>query len=175
MLISGIFGMARIILQGGEDIRSDYLNEREVALLLKNLKPKIALVCALMMTTGLRVGDVVDLKTASLKQRMSIREKKTGKVRRIYIRKTLYFELTKNAGPVWVFPGGKGHITRQTVFNHIKRAVRVAGLKKNATPHSFRKVYAVAKYRRYGLETARKLLNHENLATTLLYCLADQI
>lgn len=175
MLKSGIFGTERTISRGGENIRADYLNEREVTLLLKNLNPKTALICTLMMSTGLRVGDVVDLKTANLKQRMRVTEKKTGKSRSVYIRKKLYTELKRNAGTVWLFPSRKGHITRQTVFNHIKRAERVSGVNKNATPHSFRKVYAVAKFRRYGLETAKRLLNHDNVATTLLYCLADKL
>lgn len=172
---SGIFGAERTILQGGEDIRADYLSADEVAHLMKWLKPTTARVCALMMTTGLRVGDVVDLPTSKLSQRMTVREKKTGKTRRVYIRRALYADLKRNAGSVWLFPSRDGHITRQTVYNHIKRAVRSSGVNKNATPHSFRKVYAVTKYHRYGLATTARLLNHDNITTTLLYCLADQV
>ena len=64
-LISGIFGTERTISRGGEDIRSDYLSADEVARLMKWLKPTTARVCALMLATGLRVSDVVDLPTKS--------------------------------------------------------------------------------------------------------------
>lgn len=163
---------------GGEKMRAEFINKQDVEFLLAVLPRHISLICRVMMTTGLRVSDAVALETRKLShQQMYIRERKTGKGRRIYIRKRLLSELRAIAGDKWVFEGRNSdrHITRQAVYMEIKRACDCYMIPGNISPHSFRKVYAVKLYKRFGLERARAILKHDNLSTTLLYCLSDKL
>ena len=43
------------------------------------------------------------------------------------------------------------------------------------SPHSARKIYAVAEMRRGGLERVKRLLQHESEAVTLIYAMADEL
>lgn len=135
------------------------------------------------MHTGLRVGDCLAIKTADLKYRMTIREAKTGKTRRITIPRNLLQELQEHAGRIWVFEGRcdpRRHRTRQAVYKDVKRVARMyqrAGSvrKGQVSPHSARKLAAVEAYRRGGLDAAQRLLNHSDPIVTLLYALSDTV
>lgn len=84
----------------------------------------------------------------------------------------------EQAGEVWAFPGrGKtGHRTRQAVWKDVKRAAKMFRLDQNVAPHSFRKVYAVDLFEKYGdLKTVQKALNHSSETTTILYACAAQV
>ena len=65
-------------------------------------------------------------------------------------------------------------VTRQTVFNHIKKACEKAGIDSSGiAPHSARKHFAVEEFHKNGLSSTMRKLQHENLSTTLLYALSD--
>lgn len=159
-------------------MRTDYITKREIELVLAALMPQNRLIVRVMMHTGLRVSDVLLLRTDALKQRMSVREAKTGKVRRVYIPSDLLSSILAQAGPEWAFPGRKPgtHKTRQAVWRDIKRAAIAFRLPCNAAPHSLRKYYGVQLMQKYGdLEKVRKVLGHENPETTMLYAMADAL
>ena len=125
--------------------------------------------------TGLRISDVLALKTDSLKAQFWITEHKTGKRRRVNLPAPLLEDLRKNAGKYWVFPGRdpRKHRTRQAVW---KRAAAAFRLPQNVGTHSARKVYAVELYQKYGdLDRVRRALNHAKKypSTTLIYATAD--
>jgi site-specific recombinase XerD len=66
--------------------------------------------------------------------------------------------------------------TRQAVWKDLKRIARAFRLKPNLAPHSARKVWAVAQYRKNGsLARVQKLMNHSSASVTTLYALADQL
>ena len=143
------------------------------------LTPQNRLVMRVMLATGLRVGDVVALKTASLARRFSIVEQKTGKRRVVVLSDRLLADLRANAGRVWVFPGALEpevkHRCRQAVWKDVKRAARAFRLRRNVGPHTARKIYAVELMRKYGdIEKVRKALNHDNEFVTLIYAMADK-
>ena len=62
-------------------MRTEYLFEKEVDNVLAVLTPKNALVMRVALHTGLRVSDVLQLKTAQLAPRFWVTESKTGKRR----------------------------------------------------------------------------------------------
>jgi len=158
-------------------LRTEYLLEREVDLILSALTETNRLVMRTALTTGLRVGDVLALKPEKLKSHFWVTEQKTGKKRQVGIPEPLLSDLKKHSGKLWVFEGRDPckHHTRQAVWKDVKRAAEAFRLKQNVGPHSARKVYAVALMRKYGdIERVRRALNHNSETVTLIYALADQ-
>lgn len=148
---------------------------------LAALTPANRLVCRVCVATGLRVGDVVQLRTDQLRPQFWITESKTGKRRRVNLSKELLGELRDQAGDVWVFPGGRdperSHRTRQAVWRDVKRAARAFRLPQNVGVHSLRKVFAVEQLRKTKGNVARvqRALNHSDVATTMVYAMAYQL
>lgn len=158
-------------------MRTEYLLDREVDLVLSALTETNRLVMRVCLHTGLRVGDVLALTPDRLQRNCWVTEQKTGKARQIGFPEPLLSDLKKHAGEHWVFPGQnpKKHHTRQAVWKDVKRAAEAFRLKQNIGPHSARKVYAVELLRKYGdLEKVRKALNHSSDSVTLIYAMADQ-
>lgn len=156
---------------------TEYLFDREVSNVLQLLMPSNALVCRVSLHTGLRVNDVLSLKTAQLAPRFWVTESKTGKRKMIGLPAGLLKEIKAQAGKVWAFPSPKtdGHRTRQAVWKDVKRAATAMRLPQNVAPHSFRKVYAVDVLEKYGdIDKVRRALNHGSYTTTLIYCMAAQ-
>ena len=135
------------------------------------------LVMRTLLHTGLRIGDVLQLRPWQLKPNFWITEQKTGKRRQVGLPEPLLSDLRSSAGSEWVFPGavpGK-HRTRQAVWKDVKRAAAAARLTANAAPHSARKVYAVELLRKSGdIDRVRRALNHGGIEVTLLYAMADK-
>ena len=166
-------------------MKSEYISPEILEHVLFALTPENALVCRVCLKTGLRVGDVVSLKTDTLKEsvekryKIKILEQKTQKKRTIALGKDLTERLLAQSGPVFVFQGRGGtdtHRTRQAVYKDIKRAGKLFRLKDNLTPHSIRKIYAVKLYSKYGnIAKVRQALNHSNDGVTMIYALADHI
>lgn len=162
-------------------MRSSYAPQENVKHVLAALMPENRLALEISLATGIRISDVLNLRTEALRAsegRITIRELKTGKNRRIKIPNELRDRAIGMAGKIFVFEGRHDYRkprTRQAVYKDIKRAAKVFRI--NITPHSMRKVYAVEQYRRTGkdLKRVQKLLNHENEAVTLIYALADQL
>ena len=157
-------------------MRTEYILEREVDLILAALTPKNRLVIRTALTTGLRVGDVLALKPERLKPHFWVTEQKTGKKRQVGLPEPLLSDLKKHAGKHWVFPGRDPlkHHTRQAVWKDVKRAAKLFRLPQNVAPHSFRKVYAVELMQKYGdIDRVRRALNHGSETITMIYALAD--
>lgn len=159
-------------------LRSDYINDEEFETLCRYLPKHIELICRLMDSTGLRITDCLQLRTEQLHTaRPTVREQKTGKHKRIFLNRRLYNLLLEQGVGYYIFTGTDKtkHLTRQAVYLALKTATLKSGIKKHITPHTFRKRYAVRCYRRYGLYRTMKILNHDNISTTLLYALSDKL
>ena len=158
---------------------TEYLIRREMEHVFAALTPENRRVCRVCVETGLRVGDVVQLRTEQLSQQFWITEAKTGKRRRVNLKAELLADLKKHAGKEWVFPGRdpKKHRTRQAVWVDVKRAAKAFRLPQNVAPHSLRKVYAcdMLTKSKGNVSKVQKALNHGDAATTLIYIMAEQI
>lgn len=168
--------------KGGEILRTTYADRAQMSHVLAALMPENRVIVRVCMATGLRVSDVLQLRTVDLKRRQTVRESKTGKTRRIQWPAELYAEMERRAGRYWVFEGRtdpKKHRQRQTVWRDIKRAEAVfkrsgaLSKKQNLGTHSARKYAAVTAYHKGGLDAAQRLLNHSDPLITRLYALAD--
>lgn len=130
--------------------------------------------CAL--DTGLRISDVLSLRTVQIgSQRLTVRESKTGKTRRVYLRRALWERLKAVAGSLYVFEGRDSpdkHRTRQAVWKDVRRAAKAMRVK-HVGCHTARKVYAVDIYRRKGLTATQTALGHDRPETTLIYLASE--
>lgn len=177
------FGTVKSTMRGALDTRTDYIHRQELGHLLAALTPPNRLAVEISMTTGLRISDVLGLRTEALKAsadtRVTVRELKTGKTRRVRIPVELYNRAMQIAGRVYVFEHRHDFQrprTRQAVWKDLKRIARAYRLKTNIAPHSARKVYAVEAFARTrDLRKVSKLLNHSSEAVTMLYALADEL
>ena len=159
---------------------AEYLIHREMEHVFAALMPGNRLVCRVCVATGLRVSDVLALRTEQLAPQFWITEQKTKKKRRVNLTKELLEQLQAQAGETWVFPSVKDprkHRTRQAVWHDVKRASKAFRLPQNVSPHSLRKVYAVELLSRCKGDTGRvqRALNHSDAATTMIYVMAYQL
>lgn len=161
-------------------IKADYCDESVLDALLVALMPPNRLAIITSLTTGLRIGDVLALRTECLKkERFTIKEEKTGKSRRVRLNSELREQLFAQAGRFYVFEHRTDpmqHRTRQAVYKDLKRACelfRVKGV--SISPHTARKIYAVQQYKKSNLTHVQQLLNHSSEAVTQIYAMADEI
>ena len=158
-------------------MKTEAMLNREVGLVLAALTPQNRLVMRVALHTGLRIGDILSLKTEALRPHFWVTESKTGKRRQIGLPEPLLGDLQASAGAVWVFEGRspEKHRTRQAVWKDVKRAAKAFRLRANIAPHSARKTYAADLLAKYGdIEKVRRALNHSNYAVTMIYAMADQ-
>lgn len=158
-------------------MKTEYLLNREVGHVLAALTPQNQLIMRVVLHTGLRISDVLELHTDQLKPSGWLVEKKTGKRRRYGLPAQLLREIMEQAGDVWAFPSPRNlssHKTRQAVWADVKRAQKAFRLSQNVGTHSFRKVYAVRLMEKYGeIDRVRRALNHESESVTSIYAMAD--
>ena len=105
-------------------MKTEYLLQREVDLVLAALTETNRLVMRTALHTGLRVGDVLQLQPWQLRPHFWVTEDKTGKRRQVGLPEPLLSDLRNHAGEHWVFPGRnpRKHHTRQAVWKDVKRA-----------------------------------------------------
>lgn len=161
--------------------RTDWADDDTLDVVLSLLTPPNRLACQVSLHTGLRISDVLSIRTAQLTgPRITVREAKTGKSRRIYIPARLLARMREQAGEVWVWQhrtDPERHRSRQAVWADVHRAARAMRCTSIIGPHSMRKVYAVRRYQRSGgdLAAVQRALNHTDPTVTMLYALADHL
>lgn len=157
-------------------MKSKYVEQETIKAIKGSLDAQAWLPLWVALETGLRVGDVVALRRASLKEDgIHYRAQKTNKCGVAKISAELRRQLPTKGK--WLFPSpykpGE-HITRQCVWSRIKRAAKRAGIDpEGVSPHTLRKVFAVELYREKGFKAVQTALQHSNAATTEIYSFAD--
>ena len=159
-------------------MKSDFIECDKVEKILFLVSPKVRLICEVAIATGLRIGDIVLLKTSQIQKsnRVTVREQKTRKSRRFYLRRDLLCKLRAQSGDIWVFSGRNSskHFSRQGVWKALKKAAKLCGYSENISPHTFRKYYAVNLMRKgFDLQYVSRRLGHSSEFVTMIYALAD--
>lgn len=159
-------------------MRSQKIEKEEMNFVFRLLTPENRTIMKVAISTGLRIDDVLGIKTEQVRQKsFTVREKKTGKKRKIELSEKLKLEILRYSGAVYAFPhrdDEKRHKTRQAVWKDMKRAAWALRIKENVTPHSARKMYAELIMERYGsLEKVQKRLNHSSPEVTYFYYLCE--
>ena len=147
---------------------------------LRLLTPQNEIICRICLAHGLRVGDVLRLRTPQLRQqKITLREQKTGKRRVIQISERLRKQALLYSGDVYAFPNRldpSRHRTRQAIWKDLKRAARALRMGAGVGTHSMRKSAAVRRYKACGdMRQVQRLLNHSDECITALYALADYV
>jgi len=141
-----------------------------------NLKHKTLLV--IVYGAGLRIGEALGLKLTDISREeglLYIREAKGLKDRRVpmspMMLKTLERYYSRYRPATYIFEGtGGGVYTQSSARKVLKRAVRVAGIRKHVTLHTLRHSYATHLLERgVGLRYIQELLGHGSPKTTMLY------
>lgn len=153
------------------------MTEDEVSLLFSELqkdKP-IDLIWLIGSTTGLRISDILKLKYKQLLQTsVSLKEQKTGKRRRIYIR-----VIIRKTAKLYAQNGiinlniAFNDFDRRKVWRHIKKAAKKCGINKNIGTHSMRKTYAVEYLAEHNIYELQKRLNHNIISDSINYTLPN--
>ena len=164
-------------------MKSEWLKNEEMQHVLRLLMLENRIAIQASIATGLRISDILTLKTEALERasqrRITVKEQKTGKTRRVYFPKEVYDDLMAISGRYFVFEhrtDPKKHRTRQTVWKDIRRAAVALRLHERVTPHTARKIYAVALYRRTGdIQKVAQAMKHTSQAVTMIYALADEM
>lgn len=167
---------------------ASWVNDEVIDLVLRVMMPENRLAVEVSLATGLRISDVLKMKTSEIERspRPTVRDSKTGKRHRIYLPVELRREMLAIAGAVYVFEGRldpQKHRTRSAVYKDMTHAAEVVKRARyisrqvQVSPHSARKVAAVHAYQRGGIAAAQALLVHdpEHPLVTLTYALADQM
>lgn len=167
---------------------AQWVSDDVLALVLAAMTPANRLAVQVSLCTGLRISDVLAIKTETVVRtaRPYIRDSKTGKRHRIYLPAKLRDAMLRQAGIIWIFEGRldpKKHRTRSAVYKDmvlasqlVKRGQWVdAGTQ--ISPHTARKCAAVKAYRKGGFDAAQALLQHDkdHPMITLLYALSDTV
>ena len=159
-------------------MKTEYLLSQQVELVLHLRTDENRLVMRVALHTGLRVGDILALRTEQIRPNFWITEQKTGKRRQVGLPAPLLNDMRAQAGPVWVFEGAdpRNHRTRQAVWKDVKRAAKACRITQNVGPHSARKIYAVGLLDKYGdIDRVRRALNHGSVEVTMIYAMADKL
>lgn len=127
---------------------------------------------------NLSIGDVLD-KKGRVKDRISIREKKTDKTKDFPINDNsskAILEYLSHRGPyegedpLFLSRKGEGPIQRAQAWKVIRDVARQVGITERIGTHTLRKTFAYHAYQNgHDITRIQKLLNHDSPATTLAY------
>jgi integrase/recombinase XerD len=172
-----------------------FLTSQEVVMVLKapNLKNNKGIraraILEVMYATGLRVSELVDLKTQDVNLEVGfIKCKGKGSKERIvplgntanyFIKKYKQQarpSLLKEKESVFLFLAQGGHkLSRQTVWKIIKAMVKKAKIKKKVSPHTLRHSFATHLIEGGAdLRSVQEMLGHANITTTQIYTHINQ-
>ena len=140
------------------------------------------------INSGLRICDLLNLKIKDvmdkkrkIKDRITIREQKTGKVKNFPIADTakkvlMEYLITRDFSldePLFLSrkeKGGKQTIGRQQAYRIINKIVRMVGLKEGYGTHTLRKTFGYHAYQSgVDISILQKLFNHSAPCVTLAY------
>ncbi|MBA7491565.1 Tyrosine recombinase XerC [subsurface metagenome] len=171
-----------------EPIRSENQIKQIKGNLYRQKNPRDYLIFVFGINSGLRIGDILSLKLADVKDRkgnlrdyLTIKEQKTGKTRKVffnkeikealnyYIKKTGIFNLDQ-----YLFTNEKSKenkpITRVRAYQLINKWCKDVGLDCKVGGHTLRKTFGYhMRMQGISIERISNLLNHRNIKVTFRY------
>lgn len=151
---------------------------RDIADYLRETSERNSILFLFGVYSGLRVSDILKLRVRDVrgKEKIIMREKKTGKERRFPLNKELKKRLGRYIEPMkdyeFLFKSRQGcnkAISRQQAWNIISNAGKAFGLESIGT-HTMRKTFGYHMYQQtHDIVTIQKILNHATQDYTLRY------
>lgn len=150
---------------------------------LKANKPKYYVIFLIALNSGLRISDVLnlDIEDVEGKDIIEVHEKKTGKLKRFPINKTMQNVikryLVERKKQYYIGEGnalfvGKKHkrIDRSQSYRVFHNAAKVLGIKGTISNHTPRKSFGYRHYHQYNdIGLLQTILNHSSPSITLRY------
>ncbi len=138
--------------------------------------PQIATALIIQANSGLRIGDLLNLKLSSIvrengRYHFNIIEQKTKKKRTFTIAPEVYTYMQEYALANGIKPDSRlFNISSRGVSKHLKKACDYLGMEGVGT-HSFRKFFAQSIYENngYNVMLVKELLQHSSVAITQRY------
>jgi integrase len=129
------------------------------------------------VNTNLRASDIVRVTVGDVHSgSLTIREQKTGKVRRIGLNDTVMAALQplrgrESSAPLFASAKGGGFLTVSALSRMVKWWCEDCGFKGNFSAHTMRKTWAFFQYFHFGTDIVRisDQLNHSSVAMTYRY------
>jgi site-specific recombinase XerD len=164
----------------------EILNNGERDLLLKQPNPKAPtgfrnyLIMALMLKTGLRLSEVINLRLKDIDFKngdLYVRQGKGSRDRKLYIRPEItsaiekWLSWRKVKSPYVFTPlSTNTKLKPRYIQKFVKRYSTRAGINKNIHPHTLRHTFASDLYRETkNLVLVQKALGHADISTTTIY------
>jgi site-specific recombinase XerD len=158
------------------------LSKEEVSELLAVTKnPKHHAILATLYSTGLRLGELLNLRIAdidSAKMLVHVRQGKGGKDRQVQLSNGLlgelrdYYRSCLDKPKTWLFPSTKPDIQLDpsTVQRMVTAISKKTEIVKKVTPHTLRHCFATHLLEsQTDLRTIQSMLGHSNIQTTEIY------
>jgi len=154
------------------------LTKDEVKAILESMKnEKHKLILKVLYSTGMRIGELINLKVGDLEldQKMGwIRSGKGGKDRLFILSEKIIDNLKKivkeKKDTDYLFEGRKEKLSHRAIQKIVDSATKKAGITKNVTPHVLRHSFATHLLESgENIRKIQELLGHSNLSTTQIY------
>ena len=138
----------------------------------KENQRKVWLICKVIAGTGVRVSELIALKTNDIKKGYVDIVGKGGKTRRIYFPQALLEEIKRDCGSTYLVENRYGkQMTTRGVSQLLINVSEKAGIPKEVMhPHSFRHFFAKQFLKnKNDISLLGDLLGHSNISTTAIY------
>lgn len=150
---------------------------------LNGKDPKYGLLFKFGLNTGLRISDIIPVKLENIykskavfRDYLILKEKKTGKVKKIKINTSLrnaidlYLRNRKGSSPYLFYSAKGGHISRIQAYRVLKEASGICGVENFGT-HSLRKTWGYWTYKisKFNIGLIMDTFNHSSQGITLRY------
>lgn len=158
-----------------------FMTEKEAKMIFQTVeKPIIKLILQTLYYTGIRIGELTELKLEDIDFKNNVVHIKSGKgnkERTIPLHKKLknllmgYIENWRlDIDSDYLFCTKTGRISQVYISSELKKTLMLAGIEKEITPHTYRHTFASNLIKKgVNVVQVQKLLGHESLITTGIY------
>ncbi len=153
---------------------------RQILDIIKNKKHKLLIQA--LYSTGLRVSEIAKLKITDIDMERNVGYVRLGKGKkdRLFTLSNTFVEslqqYLKKHNSEYIFSTVKGRYSTRTIEIICKRYAKSAKIKKNVTPHTFRRSFATHLIEAgYSLLIVQKLLGHSDIKTTQSYIRGSKV
>lgn len=135
-------------------------------------KPKLYVIARVIGMTGVRVSELIELKTEDLQTGYRDIKSKANKTRRIFFPKQLIDDIKGLTGNVYIIENRYGEqMTTRGILHYMQENAEAAGIPKELMhPHGLRHFFAKQFLKHNNdITLLGDLLGHSNIATTSIY------
>lgn len=161
-----------------KDTEANFLTHEEQQMMVVACKnPREKVIILFLIRSGVRVSELIDIRTDDLYDRsIVVRNGKGGKSRITFVssdaeRAIVAYARSEAISSEWLIHGATGkQLSRQYIHRLVKQISIRAGIKKDVSPHTLRHTFATNLLMSGArIEDVQKMMGHANIRTTLIY------